>query len=117
MAASKPPGASNPPAGQEAWSQATCGGPVAPATSEVVAGDLTALTAGQAYEARISYLNQNDFVTEYSAVQTFTTDSATAPALALDAPSEVAYTTAHVSGTIDPEGGNSDTPPRAAADL
>jgi hypothetical protein len=36
----------------------------------------------------------------------FTTDAATVPTLAIDPPSEVKYTSAHIDATLDPEGGN-----------
>ncbi len=96
------------PEGQEAWSQGTCGA-VAAGASEPIVGELTGLSAGQSYEARISYVNFNDGITEYSAVQTFTTDPApVAPTFVLGSPEDVLYTTAHVSGTFNPEGGNED---------
>lgn len=96
------------PEGREAWSQGTCGGPVAPAASEPVAGDFSGLVAETPYEARISYLNFNDFNTEFSNIQTFETDPAVAPVLALGTATGVTATSAHVSATIDPEGGNED---------
>ena len=97
------------PEGQEAWSQGTCGGPVAPAAGEAIAGDFTGLNAGQAYEVRISYLNFNDSVTEFSAVQSFETDPApVVPTFVLGPPEAVSYTSAHISATFNPEGGNED---------
>lgn len=96
------------PAGEEAWSQGTCGGPVAPATGEAVAGDLSGLIADQAYEVRLSFLNFTDFVTEFTAPQTFTTDPAVAPLLTAPAATEPTATSVHLVATVDPEGGNED---------
>lgn len=93
-------------AATEAWSGFCYQGPLQPGEAAPVSQDVSGLKAGTEYEARLS---SNDFtVEEHSSTVKFTTDSATAPTLALDPPGTVAYTTAQLSGSIDPEGGNED---------
>ena len=76
---------------------------------ETVEGVIEGLTAGTTYEVRLSAFNFEEFVSYYSPqTPEFTTDPAVAPTLALDPPGEIGYTTAKLSGTIDPEGGNTD---------
>jgi hypothetical protein len=91
---------------QEAWNNGPCGGPIAPGTSEAIEGDLTGLHAGTSYEARISVVNFNDFVEEFSEpTAPFTTGSvANDPSLELEA--TPSYTSAQIVGHVDPEGGN-----------
>jgi hypothetical protein len=99
------------PEGQEAWIQGTCAGAgVPPGTTEEISGQLTGLNAEQTYEARISYFNFNDFITEYSKPRRlFTTGPApNAPTFVLGPAENVSYTTAHISGSFNPEGGNED---------
>jgi hypothetical protein len=95
-------------AGAEAWSGFCFQGPVSPGETAKVNSDLGGLKAEQSYEVRLAALNTNDFVEEFSAVETFETDPAVAPALTLGPAEGVTATGAHLSGTIDPEGGNED---------
>jgi hypothetical protein len=70
-----------------------------------VGANLTGLHANTTYHLRIKGTNPGGSESK-EAASTFTTKSATAPAVALNPASEVKYTIAHISGTIDPEGGN-----------
>jgi hypothetical protein len=71
---------------------------------------LTGLHAETGYAVRLAAYSFSgpEFFSPEGEYRTFTTDSATAPTLALDAPGTVAYTTAELSGSINPEGGNTD---------
>jgi hypothetical protein len=64
---------------------------------------LEELTAATEYHLRL--VAENEDGTE-SAATTFTTQTATAPALAVIPASKVSSTKAHIEGTVDPEGGN-----------
>lgn len=93
------------------WSSFCYQGPVQSGESVPVESDLTDLTADTEYQVRLTALNFTDFIEESSATPnpTFTTDPApNAPVLTLDPPASVAYTSAQISGSIDPEGGNED---------
>ncbi len=70
---------------------------------EVEPANLTGLVSGTEYHLRLLATNEDG--TEEAAT-TFTTQTATAPALTIEPATSVAYTTAHIQGTIDPEGGN-----------
>jgi hypothetical protein len=63
------------------------------------------LSAGKTYHLRLVASNADGAADAVAA--NFATDPATAPALNLDS-ATASYTTAHLSGTIDPEGGSSD---------
>jgi hypothetical protein len=75
-----------------------------------VESTLTGLRAEQTYLIRLVADNGefSNHVTTEAPYPSFTTDPATAPSLSLDPASSVAYTTAHISGSVDPEGGNTD---------
>jgi hypothetical protein len=91
------------------WSGFSYSGPVQPGEAATVEAELTGLKAETSYEVRLAALNFSDFVEEFSSTVSFETDPAVAPALVLDAPSSVSFTTAHISGSVDPEGGNEDS--------
>jgi hypothetical protein len=76
----------------------------APGASNVEA-ILPDLTAETTYHLRLVATNGAGTDSK-EASATFTTQSATAPVLALDPAANVKYTEAQISGTIDPEGGN-----------
>lgn len=82
-------------------------------TAETLERQLTGLTSATTYHLRIQAEN-GDGQVEAVATSTFPTQSATAPAPSVDTATEVAYTTAQISGTVDPEGGN--TEPGGAVD-
>ena len=74
----------------------------------VVQGNAEGLQPNREYVARLIAENQ-DFAnrTETLAPRpSFTTGAATAPILAAGSASDVKYTTAHLAGTVDPDGGN-----------
>ena len=97
------------PAGAEQWAITSCGAaPVPVGTTEAITGEATGLKAGESYEARILYNSTEPLTSAPSAP--FTTDPApNAPVLALD-PAVPFYTSAQLSGTVDPEGGNLNAP-------
>ncbi len=95
--------------GQPTWSGFCYQGPVQPGESVPVEADLTNLKAATNYEVRLAALNFNEFVEEFSATEKFETDPApVTPTFTLDGPEAVSYTSAHISGTFNPEGGNKD---------
>jgi hypothetical protein len=102
------------PEGEEAWVQVGGGsfeGAEAEKTEALpVQSTATGLRAEQAYLVRLVADNGEfaNHVTTEAPYPSFTTDPATAPSLSLNPASSVAYTTAHISGTVDPEGGNQD---------
>jgi hypothetical protein len=70
---------------------------------------LEGLLPGTTYHLRLVAENEDSAGTPSEAVAaTFATGPATAPTLTLDATPAVSYTSGHLSGTIDPEGGNVD---------
>ncbi len=73
-----------------------------------VAGTITGLAYGTEYHLRLHALYTYGDQSSYSAEQIITTEPepTTAPTLATAAASQVEYTRAHLSGTIDPHGGN-----------
>jgi hypothetical protein len=73
-------------------------------TAQTVTADLGGLVAGTTYHLRLVASNEDG--TEAEVAPNFITQSATAPTLALGSPGAVTYTKAHISGTVDPEGGN-----------
>lgn len=66
---------------------------------------LEGLKPATAYHLRLIATNEDG--TQFALDPNFTTQAAQAPTLALDAPSAVAYTTAHIAATLNPEGGSS----------
>jgi hypothetical protein len=91
-------------AGQAGFGSVSAGEPNTP-----VEATLEGLLPGTTYHLRLVAENEDSAGTPSEAVAaTFATDPATAPALTLDATPAVSYTSAHLSGTIDPEGGNVD---------
>lgn len=97
--------------GEGSWSGFCYAGFVGPGESAEVSADLSGLAAGTPYEVRLAALDNVEFFEgseALSSVESFTTDPATAPSVTLDALGAVGYTTAHLSGAIDPEGGNED---------
>jgi hypothetical protein len=79
--------------------------PVATVGSSTVSTKLTGLATGTIYHLRLTASGAGGSDSKVAA-STFVTESPTAPTLAIDPPSEVKYTTAHISGSVDPEGGN-----------
>lgn len=71
-----------------------------------VEGEFTNLAAGTEYHLRFVAVHLSDEVFVYAEAPNFTTEAATAPSLAIDPATGVAFTKAHISGTVDPEGGN-----------
>jgi hypothetical protein len=73
-----------------------------------VEGTLGGLTAGTAYQVRLfaTVIGGSEAVT--SPVSFETDPAPNTPSLELDVPSGVSYTSAHLSGSFDPEGGNED---------
>jgi hypothetical protein len=78
--------------------------PLSGNTAQAVAANLENLTSATIYHLRLVASNEDG--TEVAPAPNFTTQTATPPALALNPPSGVSYTKAHISGTVDPEGGN-----------
>jgi len=78
--------------------------------SEPVSGVIEGLTAGTEYEVRLGAFSFEESVNYYSGLTpSFKTDPApNVPALTLDPASGVAYTGSHLSGSVNPEGGNVD---------
>jgi hypothetical protein len=74
-------------------------------TAETVERQLTGLASATTYHLRIQAENA-DGQTEAVAASTLTTETATVPTLVVGPASEVGYTTAHLTGSVDPEGGN-----------
>ena len=81
--------------------------PVSTPGASSVEAILLDLSAETTYHLRLTASNSGGSDSK-EAASTFTTGSATAPALAVDPPAEVKYTEAQISGSIDPEGGNTD---------
>jgi hypothetical protein len=100
------------PVGSADWSQANTQGPLGAASGPTPVFDtLTNLKAATEYEVRLTAWPFSDFVEVYSPEPnpTFTTDPApNAPTLSVDPATGVGFTKAHISGTVDPEGGNVD---------
>jgi hypothetical protein len=95
--------------GKEEWSGFPYSGTVAPGESQPVTADLSGLVANRNYEARLVGENFSDPRAE-SAVVEFKTDPAPVEPIPSMAPAtDVAYTTAKVSGAVDPEGGNQES--------
>ncbi len=88
--------------------RSSVGGTVEGSDPESVSGTLQGLAAGKSHEVRLAALNYEEFVTETSEAKAFSTDPAVAPALTLDPAADVTSGGAHLAGTIDPEGGNTD---------
>jgi hypothetical protein len=100
------------PAGTEAWAnanQATIAEPQSeeanPLTVEASFGFAGELQPGHQYEFRIFAEGPAGNAETPTPYPTFETQAATAPALTVNAP-EPSYLKAHLSGTVDPEGGN-----------
>jgi hypothetical protein len=62
------------------------------------------LSPGTEYHLRLVATNASG--TAVDVAPNFTTTAVTVPVLTLDPPTNVKFTSAHISGTIDPEGGN-----------
>jgi hypothetical protein len=93
--------------GGSSWIRSNVSGFAAGPDPEAAEGTLEGLSAGQAYQVRLAAFNFDEFITEASEAKEFTTDPAPiAPIATLDPAASVAYTTAQISGQIDPEGGN-----------
>jgi len=92
------------------WSPTNVSGFAETDGSEPVSGLIEGLSAGTDYAVRLGAFNFEEIVTYYSALTpTFTTEPApNVPALALDPVGGVTFTTAQLSGSINPEGGNVD---------
>jgi hypothetical protein len=90
--------------GFEGAGQASCG-PVATVGSSTVSTQLTGLSSGTTYHLRLAVANASAADSKVAAA-TFITQTPTPPALVLNPPSGVKYTTAQISGSVDPEGGN-----------
>jgi hypothetical protein len=73
-------------------------------TETPVEAVLEGLTAGTEYHLRLFAENADG--TETAVASTFTTQTATAPTAAIDPATGIGYTKAHLSGTVNPEGGN-----------
>jgi hypothetical protein len=84
--------------------QAGCG-PVSTVGVSTVNAQLTGLTSGTTYHLRLAVSNASASDTK-EAAGTFDTKTATAPTLTVNPATEVKYTSAHLSGSVDPEGGN-----------
>jgi hypothetical protein len=97
-------------AGKEEWNSGLQGTVPAGTAAQAVEEDLTGLKANTAYEVRLAAFPVNGGETYSAPSAPFTTDPApNAPALALD-PVVPFYTSAQLSGTVDPEGGNLNSP-------
>ncbi|HSS33412.1 MAG TPA: hypothetical protein VLL27_09055 [Solirubrobacterales bacterium] len=98
---------------EEGWSfgpQAFTRTVPAETTAQAVEEDLTGLKANTAYEVRLAAFPVIGGESVSAPSAPFTTDPApNAPALALD-PVVPFYTSAQLSGTVDPEGGNLNSP-------
>jgi hypothetical protein len=82
-------------------------GSIAAADPETpVEATLEGLTPSTEYHLRL--VAENADGTEFALAPNFTTAGATAPILVLDPATAVSYTSVHLSGTVDPEGGNVD---------
>jgi phosphodiesterase/alkaline phosphatase D-like protein len=84
--------------------QAGCG-PVSTVGVSTVNAQLTGLTSGTTYHLRLTVSNASASDTK-EAANTFDTKTATAPTVTVNPATEVKYTSAHLSGSLDPEGGN-----------
>ena len=73
-----------------------------------VTATLTGLKPTTTYHVRLSAANSGGTDIK-TATSTFTTQAATAPVLNLNPASNIFFTQAHISATIDPEGGSVDT--------
>ncbi len=103
------------PAGTEAWANANEAPIVEPASEaanpvavEASFGFSGELQPGHEYEFRLQAEGpggETERAETPTPYPTFTTQTATAPTLAVKAP-EASYVTAHLSGTVNPEGGN-----------
>jgi hypothetical protein len=103
------------PAGTEAWANANETGIVEPASEEASPVAVEAsfgfageLQPGHEYEFRLQAEGpggEPERAETPTPYPTFTTKAATAPVLTVGAP-EASYVTAHLSGTVDPQGGN-----------
>lgn len=80
-------------------------------TARPVEEELSGLKASTSYEVRMAAYPFSGGETFSAPSAPFTTSPASnEPALALEPAGEISYTTAHVAGTVDPEGGNLDGP-------
>lgn len=101
------------PASQNEWQlvNETCGPAIPPnGKAEEIKNPINILSAGTSYEVRVVIAFASDGFALHSSAPSkpFTTDPATEPTLALDAPGSISIASAHLSGTIDPNGGTTD---------
>ncbi|HSS43061.1 MAG TPA: hypothetical protein VLK37_11010 [Solirubrobacterales bacterium] len=95
---------------EEEWGFGPQGTVPAETTAQAIEGDIGGLKANTAYEVRLAAFPVNGGESYSAPSAPFTTDPATnAPVLALD-PVVPFYTSAQLSGTVDPEGGNLNSP-------
>lgn len=92
------------------WSRTNLAGYSEAADPEAVGGTIEGLKAGTKYQVRLGAYNFEEFVAYYSAEPNpeFSTEPAVPPSLTLGPAENVESHSAHLSGTIDPEGGNED---------
>lgn len=83
------------------------GGPDPEAVPSPAPGTIQGLKAGTSYEVRLFARNFEGEEVASSPVS-FETDPAVAPTLTVDPPSAITSDSVHLSGSIDPEGGNED---------
>lgn len=104
-----PAGTDHGPEGEENWNFAGDGTiePEAGATEvEATVGFGGELQPGQEYEFRLQAENGAGQAETAAPYPTFTMDAANPPVLAAEPASGVSIVSAHLSGTVDPEGGN-----------
>jgi hypothetical protein len=101
------------PAGEETWTNANEGTIEPPASEEAnpvgveaIFGFSGELQPGHEYEYRLVAKNGAGQVKTPLPYPTFTMDAAATPALTIEPVTVFGYTTAHLVGTVDPEGGN-----------
>jgi hypothetical protein len=94
-------------AGQTACVEATAEAPLTGTDPTPVSAELTGLKSDTTYHLRLTAANAGG-TTSKDASATFATQIATPPSLAIDPPSAVTYTKAHISGSVDPEGASVD---------
>jgi hypothetical protein len=108
-----PAGTDHGPEGEENWNFGNEGTIEAPASEEAnpvgveaMVGFGGELQPGQEYELRLQAENGGGQAETAAPYPTFTMDAATSPVLAAEPASGVSIASAHLSGTVDPEGGN-----------
>jgi hypothetical protein len=96
--------------GWSGWSTTNLSSYTEGTNPETVGGVIEGLKAGTTYQVRLGAFNFEEFVNYYSEEPNpeFTTDPAVVPALTLGPAEDETSDSAHLSGTINPEGGNQD---------